>query len=267
MLIELADVRRLLASVGLSTAEPRQIELYRSAFQHASGNKKDNYERLEFLGDAVLGLAVTSYLFARYPRENEGFMTRMRTKLVNGPMLADLCERCVPPLTRFIQSASGETAARASVREDVFEAFLAAVYLDIGFEVAKEWLIGVLEANVDFAQLVAHQNSPKDLLNKYFLANFGDLPTFEHFNNEGGEGLISDGVGRGGGEIGGHGGQQGSCCGGERRFRGPGPVHVRVRDCRGMIIASHDGPNRKDAENAAARKALSFYHVRKSKTT
>ena len=89
------------------------LEIYQQAFIHSSYSKKDpkdigedvviaekpegalelfeyDYERLRFLGDAVVSMAVAKYLFERYPNENEGFLTKMRTKLVNGEMMATL---------------------------------------------------------------------------------------------------------------------------------------------------------------------------------
>jgi ribonuclease-3 len=213
------------------------LELFRRALRHRSFDAKSSYERLEFLGDAVLNLVVAAYLYRRYPGENEGFMTRMRTKLVNGAMLADLCSRGTK-LGSFVLVNDAKSApdtggeprgrvARNAIMEDVFEAFLGATFVDRGFEVAQKWLVSFLEANVDFAQLVAHQNNPKDVLNKYFMLQHGTLPRFEEAGSGGPTGVVC----------------------------------VRIRDRLGTVISTGTGANRKAAENAAARNALAYYDV------
>lgn len=137
-------------------------------------------ERMEFVGDAVLGLAVASYLHARYPNEGEGFLTRMRTRLVNGVTLARLCAEC--GLCKYVLvsaqvEASGGRADR-HVLEDAFEAFLAALHLDAGYDSAAAWVVGVMEAHLDFAGLVIDHGCPKDALNRHCQRTMGCLPEF-----------------------------------------------------------------------------------------
>ena len=220
--------------------------------------QSESYERLEFLGDAVLNLVVAGYLFQRYPRENEGFMTRMRTKLVNGATLADLCGRCTR-LPEFVMlskqvddaaddvsryhRASGktgrmkkETGGRANkkVLEDAFEAFLGALYIEQGFEVARTWLVGFFEENVDFAHLVAHQNNAKDVLNRYMLSHHGAMPKYEDVLQ------TADATKR------------------------SGHTTSRIRNKEGTVIATGTGANRREAEDAAARSALLYFGASKS---
>ena len=107
------------------------------------------------------------------------------------------------------------------------EAFLAAVFLDCGFEAARRWMVGVFEAHVDFAEMVSSQNNPKDALNRFFGARFGHLPTFE--------------------ESAGRGGSGGSTC------------SVVVRNREGAVVSSGRGANRREAEYDAARNALNYY--------
>ena len=243
--LQRSDVDSLLCKYAPGT-QIDDLEVFRRAMTHRSFDAKSSYERLEFLGDAVLNLIVAAYLYRRYPGENEGFMTRMRTKLVNGAMLADLCTRCTKlgtfALVNSVAKVEGKAEAlnkpvkhggRDAIMEDVFEAFLGAIFIDRGFEVAQKWLVCFLEANVDFAQLVAHQNNPKDVLNKYFMWQHGTLPRFEEAGSGGSTGVVT----------------------------------ARIRDRLGTVIATGTGANRKTAENAAARNALTYYDVATGMTT
>jgi dsRNA-specific ribonuclease len=209
-------------------AEPTRLDLYQNALTHrsyasrgggsssssSSSNSNSNSnsnnnswgkcppdmvplqpqsnERLEFLGDAVLNIVVAGYLYERYPAGDEGFMTRIRTKLVNGVMLASLCKTAttLPRLlliSQQVETGVGgvEGGGRSSrhALEDVFEAFLAALYLDRGFDAARMWLVGLLEQHVDFAQLVAGQNSAKDVLHRQFMRVYGGPPRYEMIAN------------------------------------------------------------------------------------
>jgi ribonuclease-3 len=141
-----------------------------------------SYERLEFLGDAVLYLVTADYLCRRYPDQDEGFLSRMRTKLVNGRMGAQLCRRTGVLQGFVLLSAQAEAAGGRedpAVLEDVFEAFLGALFEDRGFQAASAWLTRFLEANLDFAELVASQDCWKDALTKHYQRRAGRPPVFE----------------------------------------------------------------------------------------
>lgn len=243
VLLARSDIDALLAAYAGAGVACRDPGLYLKALTHRSyctrknesflsGNtlcppgcvplQRDSNERLEFLGDAVLYLVTSAYLLERYPGCDEGFLTRMRTKLVCGSMLAGLCR--ASGLHRFIimsqQTEDAQGRGARAVLEDAYEAFLGALYLDAGYDAAHRWLVGFLEAHVDFAQLVNSQNNPKDVLNRYMQRNLGALPTFEE-----GEGAA-----------------------------------VVVRH-RGTVVASGAGPTRREAEDDAARKALAYFNV------
>jgi dsRNA-specific ribonuclease len=105
----------------------------------------ESYERLEFLGDSVLHLILAHYLWHRYANtEAEGFMTRLRTKIENGETLADLCKAINLNqyifLSRFIEKNGGREN-NFHILEDAFEAFMAALYLEAGFNVCKDFFI------------------------------------------------------------------------------------------------------------------------------
>ncbi len=111
-------------------------DLLETALTHSSTGKEKNYERLEFLGDRVLGLVIASLLFAKFPDEKEGDMAKRLASLVQGQTLAELSGRI--DLGDFILFSDSEAAAGGAENEhilaDVFEAVIGAIYLDGGFE-------------------------------------------------------------------------------------------------------------------------------------
>lgn len=123
-------------------------ELIYQAFMHTSyvnEHRKMNLEsneRLEFLGDAVLELIVSDYLYQTYPSEPEGNLSRLRAQLVREATLALLARKF--KFNEYIQLGKGEKSSggsnRDSILADCFEAFLGAIYMDLGMEVAKEFL-------------------------------------------------------------------------------------------------------------------------------
>ncbi|MCC6598790.1 MAG: ribonuclease III [Alphaproteobacteria bacterium] len=110
--------------------------LLKTALTHASTGAKLNYERLEFLGDRVLGLVVAGLLYARFPNENEGDLALRLAALVQGRFLAEIAQ--VIDLGSYIELSAAEALAGGAMNEnilaDVFEALIGALYLDGGFE-------------------------------------------------------------------------------------------------------------------------------------
>lgn len=123
-------------------------ELIHTAFRHSSyANEQkhhhtENNERLEFLGDAVLEMVTSDYLYKYYKKEPEGFLSRMRATLVREESLAFLAKR--NHFDQYIKLGHGEEAnggrERNSILADCFEAFLGAIYLDQGYDTAKNFL-------------------------------------------------------------------------------------------------------------------------------
>ncbi|MEG2274618.1 MAG: ribonuclease III domain-containing protein, partial [Clostridia bacterium] len=119
------------------------------AFVHSSYanlKKQKSYERLEFLGDSLIGFVVADRLVADFPTKQEGDLTRMRQRLVEGKNLASLSrklgfESCV--------SVIKNVAVSDDILEDVFEALVAAIYLDGGFEKAKTFVLNNFESQLD----------------------------------------------------------------------------------------------------------------------
>lgn len=119
----------LCAKLGYQFCDTR---LPRQALTHRSYDPKLSYERLEFLGDALLGLIIAEFLFAHYPRHDEGKLTRMRATLVRQETLVQIAEKL--ELSRHLILGIGERKGggrhRASILADAVEALIAAIYLD-----------------------------------------------------------------------------------------------------------------------------------------
>ncbi|MEI7526005.1 MAG: ribonuclease III [Mariniphaga sp.] len=156
----------LKATTGFS---PIKLRLYDLAFIHRSASSPDllgqpiNNERLEYLGDAVLGAIVAEYLYNRFPRKDEGFLTQMRSRIVNRSFLTQLTFKL--GLNRFINSNTNSVNDSSHIYGDVFEAFIGALYLDTGYQGAKQFVIKkVLNVHVDIEQLERSDNNYKSQL-------------------------------------------------------------------------------------------------------
>jgi ribonuclease III len=151
---------------------PRNIALYQQAFFHSSvsvkrsGNLLSN-ERLEFLGDAVLGAIVADHLFRLYPFKDEGFLTQLRSKLVNGQNLRELALKF--GLNNFLKaSLSRDEKSKSSAYGDAFEAFIGALYMDMGYEKARQFVITkVIKLHVDMDHMVKKNEDYKSQLQIY----------------------------------------------------------------------------------------------------
>ncbi len=124
---------------------PTNEDIFKKAFTHtsyANENDVDSYERLEYLGDTVLDLIMTDYLYHKYPNEEEGNLTKMRANLVCENALYEYSMEL--GLNEEIYLGKGEKEHggkyRKAIVADVFEAFIAALYLDKGFKYTKKFL-------------------------------------------------------------------------------------------------------------------------------
>lgn len=115
----------------------QNINFYREAFSIKSSSKTQdsNYERLEFLGDSVLGTIVSCHLFSTYPKGNEGYMTQMKSKIVNRKNLNKLGEDL--KLTDLLQKNNNSAALGENISGNLFEALVGAVYLDFQYDTCK----------------------------------------------------------------------------------------------------------------------------------
>lgn len=126
---------------------PSNIELYRLATLHSSkakevGGFKESNERLEYLGDAILGAAVADYLFKKYPFKDEGFLTEVRSRIVNRETLNQLARKLGIPA--IVQSDKKNTQLQQVILGNTLEAIVGAIYLDKGYVRCKKFVIDKL---------------------------------------------------------------------------------------------------------------------------
>ncbi len=149
--------------------KPGDISIYEMAFTHRSTNIKNskgeilNYERLEFLGDAMLGAVIAAHLFKKVPSGNEGYLTKMRSKVVSREHLNELGRDL--DLIRFIRSSIPLESFGLNIHGNIFEALVGAIYLDKGFKTCEKFIQKrVIKPYVDIEKLEGKITSYKSLL-------------------------------------------------------------------------------------------------------
>jgi ribonuclease-3 len=258
---------------GLEGIKFKNINLYRVAFVHKSYCTMKNhdfdksnancpidclplqdmsYERLEFLGDALLGMIVASYLYNRFPDQNEGFLSKIRTKIVNGKMLGFLSDKIGFPKYAILSKQVEESGGRDNykIMEDIFEAFIGAIYMDYqldediplmpehiklspmsgaGFYMAEQWIIYIIENYIDMSELIAKKNNYKDMLVSYMQHQLKDAPVFYELNvsNKDNSKIFT----------------------------------YCIKDRNNAVIATATGLTKKEAENNSAKEALKHYGI------
>lgn len=167
--------------------------LFKKALRHRSivdndrYNSYESYERLEFLGDAVLDLIVTEILFEKFPEENEGFLTKLRAKLVRGDTLFELALKL--DLSKFLEigdRAAGQGIEMSkSVLSDVYEALVAAIYISLGYRAAYDFVNSNLTDYIDFNEAVKKIDNHKSLLMEYSQSEKLELPRYIVLSEDG----------------------------------------------------------------------------------
>lgn len=172
--------------------EPNNPQLFQEAFTPRSAQKVDengnsiNYERLEFLGDAMLGFVIAEYLFDQSPSEKEGYLTQMRAKIVSRKHLNEIGNDL--KLVQFIDAQLKKNVSLSNhIAGDLFEALVGAVYEDQGFDKTKEFIHRiVIEPYVDIKKLEKRITSYKSHILEWAQKNKVRLEfnTFEEKNAE-----------------------------------------------------------------------------------
>lgn len=149
--------------------KPKKLEIYKRAFLHRSANQKDkkgtpmNYERLEFLGDSMLGTIISKHLYKEVPAGDEGYLTKMRSKIVSRKHLNELGKDL--DLLRFLESRIPKAHFGENIYGNVFEALVGAIYLDRGYDYCEKFINSrVIEPYVDIEQLEGQVISYKSLV-------------------------------------------------------------------------------------------------------
>jgi ribonuclease-3 len=170
----------------------RDESLLRLALTHPSVAHEANAptahnQRLEFLGDSVLGLALSRELFEKYPDADEGLLTKSRAKLVNAAALA-AHGRALELGTHLVLSRGEENTGgreRPSALADAFEALLGAILLDRGFDAAREFILRDFAADFASLSLSAGIENPKGELQELLQAKSPAAPVYEMISAEG----------------------------------------------------------------------------------
>jgi ribonuclease III len=159
---------------------PGNTRLYDIAFIHKSSSTTDlmgnliNNERLEYLGDAILGSIIAEYLYNRFPQRGEGFLTQMRSKLVNRSFLTQLT--CDMGLNRFVKSRTLGNLSGSHIYGDALEALIGAIYLDKGYSAAKYVVVKrILNVYVDLNKMEGIDNNYKSQLIEWGQKNKMDV--------------------------------------------------------------------------------------------
>jgi ribonuclease-3 len=122
--------------------KPGSISLYKTALTHRSVKDSidENNERLEYLGDAILSALVADYLFKRYPYKEEGFLTEMRSKMVNRQQLNDIALKMGLKKITLFNKTDGSLKV-SQIFGNTLEALVGAIYLDLGYKKANKWVL------------------------------------------------------------------------------------------------------------------------------
>lgn len=164
----------------------KDITLLETALRHRSAGYPNN-ERLEFLGDAVLGAVIAEHLFERFPDGHEGQLTRLRSSLVKRDTLAKLARRFA--LGQYLTLGDGERKSagwrRASTLENTMEAVFGAVYLDSDFATVRSLILRVYGENLTNLTLDHVEKDPKTQLQEYCQARKYDLPEYQVLSTSG----------------------------------------------------------------------------------
>ncbi|MBU2948391.1 ribonuclease III [Zobellia uliginosa] len=149
--------------------KPRNLSIYKKAFVHRSANEKDddgnplNYERLEFLGDSMLGTIISKHLYDQVPEGDEGYLTKMRSKIVSRKHLNELGKDL--GLIDYVKSRIPKSHFGENIHGNVFEALVGAIYLDRGYKYCEKFISQkVVEPYVDIEQLEGKVISYKSLV-------------------------------------------------------------------------------------------------------
>ena len=196
--ITIEDVNKIMKEYNIDY-KVNNIDFFKNAFIHKSYLKQNNnfkcddniiplqnnsYERMEWLGDSLLNIIISKYLYKRFPNENEGFLSRIRTYIVKGDTLCSFSKILNFSNFLIISNKTENDDGRESkkILNNVFESFLCAIYLDSNIDILKSFLINFIEKNVDFVDIIINNDNYKDQLIRYVNNNLNSEYKY-YFNN------------------------------------------------------------------------------------
>ena len=170
--------QRLMSALGYKFKDEAWLKL---ALTHRSVSGNHNNERLEFLGDSILGMIVAEYLFQQFPKEKEGRLTRLRANLVKQDSLADIARQL--KLGDYLHLGAGELKSggfrRDSILADALEAILGAIYLDAqSIDPCRECLLRWYGQRLNDVAIEVTLKDPKSRLQEYLQSRHLPLPTY-----------------------------------------------------------------------------------------
>ena len=141
----------------------KQAFTHRSFFRHEVKGETESNERLEFLGDAILGAVIADYLYLNFPDQSEGFLTKLRSKIVNRSHLNELSLKL--GVHNFVQLSLGEHDKQDTINGNALEALVGAIYVDKGYDFAKAIIIEqILYHHVNIEELQHQTRDFKSIL-------------------------------------------------------------------------------------------------------
>lgn len=178
-----ADVNKLCRELGYRFKDPQLLE---QALTHRSAGGKNN-ERLEYLGDAILGFVIADELYSHFHEASEGQLSRLRSSLVKRDTLAEVARDF--KLGDYLHLGQGELRSggqsRDSILADGVEAIFASIYLDGGYEACREVIETIFQPRLGNMNLEHHRKDPKTELQEYLQGQKIDLPGYEIVNING----------------------------------------------------------------------------------
>ena len=202
-LISKQQVIDILLKVNINDFQPKNLSFYQTAFIHKSYNPLEDYkeftkpegclplqdksyETLEFLGDSLLGCMTAEYLYKRFEGEDEGFMTKIKTRIVNGEQLCYLATQLSMNPHLIISKHIEENCSgrdNQHILEDVLEAFIGALYLDSrDYLLIQTFVVNLIENYLDLPEIILKDTNFKDQILRYFQHNFKVYPTYHHLD-------------------------------------------------------------------------------------
>ena len=180
-----AVLRQIEQTVGYEFSDK---SLLARAFTHSSAvdNRFESNERLEFLGDAILGVVICQTLFERFPDYLEGDLTKIKSRLVSRETCARLCRQL--GLQKLLKVGKGMIASRAlscSVAAGVLETVIAAIYIDGGFDAARDFVLKTFGSLIEQADAAQVHGNYKSLLQQYAQEQFNSTPSYALLDEKG----------------------------------------------------------------------------------
>lgn len=161
---------------GLVFDNPHLLEM---ALTHRSA-KANNNERLEFLGDSILGFVIADKLYHKFPEASEGVLSRLRASLVNQESLADLAKSM--DLGNYLIMGAGELKSggfrRESILSDALESIIGALFIDQGFVSSQRWVLQIFADRIDQLTMGNWQKDPKTQLQEFMQSRRLELPVY-----------------------------------------------------------------------------------------